>query len=79
MVKEVAVKGLAARIIGIEGDYDTSGRRDQNSIAHRTREALTVDLDNLELVTVQMHRMRHRMGKTQGVARGREKLRPHRS
>jgi len=31
----------------------------QDGVAHRTGEALAVDLDDLELVTVQVHRMGH--------------------
>src|SRR6516225_5804320 len=60
VVKEVAVKGPGAwRVVGIKGYHHTPARGDQDGITYCPREALAVDLDDLELVTVQMHRMRH--------------------
>jgi hypothetical protein len=48
-----------ARVIGIKGDDDTPAGRHQDGVAHRARKSLPVDFDNLEFMTVQMHRMRH--------------------
>ena len=56
VVEQMAVEGPPARIIGVKGDHHTPARRNQDSVAHCPREALAVDLDDLELVAVQMHR-----------------------
>ena len=55
----MAVKGPETRVVGVEGHHYTPTRRDQHGVAHRAGETLTVDLDDLEFMAVQMHRMRH--------------------
>src|SRR4051794_29940556 len=56
----MAMKGPGPRIVGIEGNHHAAVRGHQYRIADRTREPHPIDLDDLELVSVQMHRMRHR-------------------
>jgi hypothetical protein len=60
MVEQVAVEGPEARIVGVKGHHHASARRHQHCVAHRPGEALAVDLDDLEFMPMQMHRMRHR-------------------
>ena len=46
-------------IIGVERDPDRSHRRHQNGVAHRPREFASVERSHLEMMTVEVHRMRH--------------------
>src|SRR6476660_8539918 len=59
VIEQMAVHRPPPRIFGVERhDHPTSGG-DQNRIAHRSPEALAVDLHHLKLMPVQMHRMGH--------------------
>ena len=55
----MAVKRPEARIVGIECDNHTAAWRHQHGVAYRAGKALSINLDDLELVPVQMHRMWH--------------------
>src|SRR5947207_12249882 len=60
VVEQMAMKRPGSRgVIGIKGDDDATPGRDEHSVAHCAGEPVTVDLDDLELVAVQMHRVRH--------------------
>jgi hypothetical protein len=59
MVEKMTVEGPGARIIGVEGDGDPATRSDQHRVAYCPGEAPPVNLDDLKLVTVQVHRVRH--------------------
>src|SRR3954466_3038233 len=56
MVEQMAVEGPKAWIIGVEGDHHALLRGHQHRVAHCAGEAFPVDLDDLELVPVQVHR-----------------------
>ena len=45
----MAVKGPKSRIVGVEDDDHVPSRGEQNGVAHRSREARSVDLDDLKL------------------------------
>jgi hypothetical protein len=55
----MTVEGPKSWIIGVKSDHDAPARWHQYGIAHGAGKALAVDLDDLEFVTVQVHRMRH--------------------
>ena len=59
MIEQMAVEGPEPGIVRIENDGDGAPRRHQYRVAHGAGKALAVDLDDLELVPVQVHRMRH--------------------
>ncbi|MNF15041.1 hypothetical protein D3C80_2174760 [compost metagenome] len=48
-----------ARIDCVEGDRQVAAGRYQHGVAQRAGDPLPVDRDDLETVTVQMHRVRH--------------------
>jgi len=55
----MTVEGPQARVVSVEGYHHSPTRRHEYGVAHRAREALAVDLDDLELMAMQMHRMGH--------------------
>src|ERR1700751_5276604 len=59
VIEQMAVEGPEARVVGIERDDHSPARWNQHGISHRPGEAPPVNLDDLKLVTVQVHRVRH--------------------
>jgi hypothetical protein len=48
-----------SRIVRIKGNHHTAARRHKNRVAYCTGEPFAVNLNDLELVPVQVHGMRH--------------------
>src|SRR5947207_11381721 len=68
VVEQMAMKRPGSRgVVGIKGDDDAPPGWDEHSIAHCPREALAVDLDDLELVAVQIDRKSTRLNSSHTV------------
>ena len=48
-----------SRVIGVERNDHLAHRGDQDGVAHGAVEASAVDADNLEMMAMQVHGMRH--------------------
>ena len=59
VVEDVAVKSPDPGIIGVENHFDRGFRRDNHGVAERALNFSPIDLRYLDIVTMQMHRMRH--------------------
>jgi len=60
VVEEMAVERPESWIIGVERYDDPAAGRHQHGVAHRPGEAFAIDLNDLKLMPVQVHGMRHR-------------------
>src|SRR6516162_1902783 len=55
----MTMEGPGAGIIGVKGDDHSAIWCDQHSVTYCSGKALPVNLDDLKLVTMQVHRVRH--------------------